>query len=204
MVYPEVEMIKFWEWDQRYALRSYLYPLFLSLPLRFLKLTDLDGPVFLNFSIQAMNSLLVSAGDLFLYKLASIHFDEQTAKLSLVMFLFHKQSILIFGSTLTNGVEGILAVIGLYYFARVFNNQERKLDMKNQRNEVYAMTTAITLAFLVRSSSLVGWIPLALVVIFSHRDNFMAMVEAGVYVTLPLIALSILVDSYFYGRMTFP
>lgn len=151
-----------------------------------------------------MNCLLVAAGDLFLYKLAAVHFDELTAKLSLVMFLFNKQSILIFGSTLTNGVEGIMAVIGLYFFARVFNNKERKLDMVHKRNEVYAMTFAITLAFLVRSSSLVGWIPLALVAILSHRDNFMAIVEAGVYVTVPLVLFSIAIDSFFYGRLTCP
>ena len=38
------------------------------------------------------------------------------------------------------------------------------------------MTLFITLAFLVRSSSLVGWIPLALLKAFTHFGYFTAIV----------------------------
>jgi Alg9-like mannosyltransferase family len=72
------------------------------------------------------------------------------------------------------------------------------------------MTFAITIAFLIRSSSLIGWIPLALASIFSSNSinsillNFTAICKAGLFVAVPLIMISIGVDSLFYGKLTFP
>ena len=64
------------------------------------------------------------------------------------------------------------------------------------------MTLFITLAFLVRSSSLVGWIPLALIKALSSRSYFLAIIEATVTVAVPVTAASILADSLFYGKFT--
>lgn len=72
------------------------------------------------------------------------------------------------------------------------------------------MTFAITIAFLIRSSSLIGWIPLALASIFSSYSfnsilfNFTAIFKAGLCVAVPLIIFSIGIDSLFYGKLTFP
>jgi hypothetical protein len=66
------------------------------------------------------------------------------------------------------------------------------------------MVFAITLAFIVRSSSLVGWIPLALFYLFYSYDYFVAIVSAAFLVALPTLIISFLNDSYFYGRWCFP
>lgn len=69
------------------------------------------------------------------------------------------------------------------------------------------MTFAITLGFLIRSSSLIGWVPLAFFKIFSTKDvfsNTVAILAAGVYVAVPTVIISICMDSYFYGQLTIP
>ena len=69
------------------------------------------------------------------------------------------------------------------------------------------MTFAITLAFLIRSSSLIGWIPLAYGKIHStphYVQNFLAILQSGLFVSVPTIIFSICVDSYYYGKWTVP
>jgi hypothetical protein len=66
------------------------------------------------------------------------------------------------------------------------------------------MTVAITLAFLVRSSSLVGFIPLALYKISLSFDDFVAILSAGIFVAVPIMGLSVAMDSCYYGALTFP
>ena len=66
------------------------------------------------------------------------------------------------------------------------------------------MTFAVTIAFLVRSSSLVGWVPLAVFKMFSSYNYFVAVMTAGVFVTIPVISASILTDSIYYGKFAFP
>lgn len=64
------------------------------------------------------------------------------------------------------------------------------------------MTFSITLAFLIRSSSLIGWIPLAIFKIVSSKDiisNLISIIAAGIFVAIPTVAISICLDSLFYG-----
>ena len=68
-----------------------------------------------------------------------------------------------------------------------------------------AMTAAITFGFLIRSSSLIGWVPLALFAIFATKNlfgNLISIIWAGLFVTLPLLMLSFLLDSAYYGKFT--
>jgi len=72
------------------------------------------------------------------------------------------------------------------------------------------MTLAITMAFLVRSSSIIGWVPLALIYIFQTNSmiclfyNLLAIIQAGLIVAIPMVLLSLCMDSFYYGTFTFP
>jgi len=66
------------------------------------------------------------------------------------------------------------------------------------------MTMSITMVFLVRSSSLVGWVPLALWKIFSGFDFFLAILTAGVCIAIPVCVVSVIIDSLYYGKLTIP
>lgn len=101
----------------------------------------------------------------------------------------------IYGKTLTNGCEGVFCIMGLYYFT----NLKPKFDKR-----MVLMTLAISIAFIVRSSSLLGWLPLALLKCFSSFDYFVAILSAGIFVALPTCGFSTLIDSLCYGRLTCP
>lgn len=110
---------------------------------------------------------------------------------------------------MTNGVESVLCSVAFYYFTRLTYKKD-----KNNKNDhlifdanLGLMTLAISVAFMIRSSSLVGWVPLALAKIFSTKNtaqNFMSLIQAGIFITLPTIVLSIIMDSMFYGKLTIP
>jgi hypothetical protein len=97
--------------------------------------------------------------------------------------------------TLTNGVEAVFCTMGFYYFSTL----KPKFDYG-----MVMMTFSITAAFIVRSSSLIGFIPLALFRMFQSWDFFIAILQSGIFVALPTVGLSIICDSIYYGKLTCP
>lgn len=63
------------------------------------------------------------------------------------------------------------------------------------------MTALISLSFMMRNTSPVGWIPLLLLKIFQD-NSFIAFVIAGIIVALPIIGLCIFLDSLYFGELT--
>ena len=104
-----------------------------------------------------MNCLVLMIGDCYLYKLANVTLGRQGATLALLYSLFNWRINEIFQKTLTNGVESVFCVMGLYYYSKLRPQFDKNMAL---------MVFAITIAFIVRSSSLVGWIPLALFYLF--------------------------------------
>ena len=96
---------------------------------------------------------------------------------------------------MTNTPESIFCLVGLYYYNR--------LKPKFDRNMIL-MVVFISLSFIIRSSSLIGWVPLALLKAFQSLDYFLVILQAGVFIALPTIALSIFFDCLAYGRFTVP
>jgi hypothetical protein len=66
------------------------------------------------------------------------------------------------------------------------------------------MTFLITITFLARSSSLVAWVPLAIAKIIENYNFLIPILTAGITVAIPVIFVSIYIDSYFYGTFTVP
>ena len=93
----------------------------------------------------------------------------------------------------TNAVEQILAVIAFYFFLQ----QKNKFTM-----QTVIVTATITLSFMMRNTSPVGWIPLlAFKVLF--EGSFPPFFKALIIVAIPVIALTVLVDTlYFAGTIT--
>ena len=184
-----------WEWDADYALRAIVYPLFLSLPLHVLRLLRIDTNFLVVNSVGAMNTVIQVAGDYHLYLLTERLAGKRAARIALAFSLVNFRTTDIFAKTLTNGAEAACSVIAFYYFTLLEPKCDRSMKL---------MTLFISLAFLVRSSSLVGWIPLALIKAFTSADFFLAIVQAAFTVALPVLVLSTLADSWFYGKLTVP
>lgn len=66
----DVEILLSWEWYPFYALRNHLYPFWLSLPVRVLKMLYLDSNLMVVNSMYLMHCIVWSAGDYYFYKLA--------------------------------------------------------------------------------------------------------------------------------------
>jgi len=98
--------------------------------------------------------------------------------------------------TSANSVEGNLMFVAFYYFMNIKPKVfDRNLGM---------LTLAITLSFIVRSSSIVGFAPLALIVMYQNFDYFIPILVAGLVIAIPVFALNLLSDAYFYGYFTVP
>ena len=125
----------------------------------------------------------------------------------MVYSLFNMRINELFSRTMTNGTEAVLAIVAFYYYSKlVTSNKGYKVFDFNMG----VMTWAITMAFIVRSSSLLGWIPLALATIFSGKNfycilmNFRNILLSGIFVAVPIMVFSILFDSLIYGKFTCP
>lgn len=66
------------------------------------------------------------------------------------------------------------------------------------------LTLAITISFVVRSSSIVGYVPLALMAIAQDWRFFLPIVVAGLTIAIPIVLVNLVSDAYFYGYWTVP
>lgn len=146
-----------WEWQEKYTLRSSIYPTYLSIPLYILKFLKLDTNMLVVNSMFFMHIMIIVMGDYYLYCLSKLYLGKRGAAITLLYTLINFKINQIFTKTLTNGVESVFCTMAFYYFAIL----KPKLDWN-----MIMMTFTITLAFIVRSSSLIGFIPLALYRIF--------------------------------------
>lgn len=63
---------------------------------------------------------------------------------------------------------------------------------------------AITFSFAVRSSSIVGYIPLALIAIVKDINFLIPIIVAGLTIAIPTVLINLASDAYFYGYWTVP
>lgn len=190
-----VDIVSTWEWIDFYALRSHIFPAFLSLPLHVLRFLGLDTNFLVCNSILFMNSIIQVAGDYYLFLLSNDILGKEGALMTMAYSIVNRRINEIFAKTLTNGCEAVFCVMGLYYYTNLKPKFDRNMAL---------MTVGITIAFIVRSSSLVGWVPLALVKCLTSVDYFLAILAAAVFVALPTFAFSVAIDSICYGKLTCP
>lgn len=98
--------------------------------------------------------------------------------------------------TSANSVEGNLMFVVFYYYINI----KPKIWDKN----LNLLTLAITISFIIRSSSIVGYIPLALIKIIQDLNFFIPILVAGLTITIPLIIMNLMSDAHFYGYFTIP
>ena len=87
-------------------------------------------------------------------------------------------------------------IVVFYYYLNI----KPKIFDKN----LCMLTLAITLSFIVRSSSIVGYIPLALIVIFKDTRFFLPILVAGATIAVPAVLVNLISDAHFYGYWTVP
>lgn len=189
-------MLHTWEWWTGYGLRTHMYPLWLSLPGQVLKAIGMDTNFLIVNSVYFQHMLILVLGDYYGFKFVRQLVGRQEAIICLIIALIHEHSNNYILRTSVNGVESSMLYIVFYHY----------INMRPQlfnRSLMY-LTMAITVTFIVRSSSIIGYLPLALMAIFDDQRYFVPIVVAGLTVTIPMVATALYIDSYFYGYWIVP
>lgn len=66
------------------------------------------------------------------------------------------------------------------------------------------MITCISMAFIIRSTSVIGWVPLLLFKLCSSPCRYLVSFVKSVPILVVLLLISLTIDQKFYGRRTFP
>lgn len=143
-----------------------------------------------------MHCFLWTLSDYFFYFLLKKLGGKRFAIIGLTIYHVNQEILRQCSRVAGNAVESFLMTASLSYYFDI-----KPIVFDSNLNK---MTALITVCFISRSSSLVSWIPLALVKILEDKRFFKPIVVAGLTVALPLICISVLVDSYFYGVLCVP
>jgi len=85
--HKDVDTIMSWEWYKFYGLRNHLYPFWLSIPARVLKLCYLDTNMLVVNSMYLMHCVLWVFGDVYFFKFANLLAGKQCALITLCISL---------------------------------------------------------------------------------------------------------------------
>ena len=153
-----VQSMPTWEWWPGWSLRTHIYPLWLALPGLILKAVSLDTNFLLVNSVYFMHCLIWTVGDIFMLKFMTQLLGKKEAIFCLIMSFTSEYVNDYVLRTSSNGIEGNIMFASFYFF---MNIKPQIFD----RSTLY-MTFAITISFIIRSSSIIGYLPLALVKIY--------------------------------------
>mmetsp|Transcript_17852 Transcript_17852/g.30295 ORF Transcript_17852/g.30295 Transcript_17852/m.30295 type:complete len:211 (+) Transcript_17852:486-1118(+) len=89
---------------------------------------------------------------------------------------------------LTNTLEMICTTIALHFYRK---------QASSFTADTAIFTALLTIGFMMRNTSPIGWVPLILIKILK-QGSFPAFLKSGVLIALPLIGLCVYLDSLFY------
>lgn len=182
-----------WEWKK--GIRSYLHPLMFALLYKVLAFLGLDTPWFMMKAPRLLQSMVSSVGDIYLYKLSRIFFNDQVAKFALFSQLSNWFMFFCIPRTLSNSLETVLTVMGLYYWLGV-----PKYSPFNSRKKALFISA---LACAIRPTSVLIWLYVGIYDFLRIQKKlrflFLEVLPIGIFV----FALTCLLDWWMYGSWTF-
>ncbi|OMO53082.1 GPI mannosyltransferase [Corchorus capsularis] len=181
-----------WEWKK--GIRSYLHPMLFALFYKVIALLGLDTPWFMMTAPRLLQSLFSSVGDLYLYKLSGVLFGDSVAKWTLFSQLTNWFIFFCFNRTLSNSLETVLTLVGLYYWPCM------RISSKKVHSDSRKWGLAVAaLACAIRPTSAITWVYVGLLELYlTHqrlRFIFMELVPIGSLV----LGIMCLVDRLMYG-----
>ncbi|XVE71741.1 hypothetical protein DITRI_Ditri10aG0176200 [Diplodiscus trichospermus] len=181
-----------WEWEK--GIRSYLHPMVFALFYKLLVLLGLDMPWFMMKAPRLLQSIFSAVGDLYLYKLSLVLFGGGVAKWALFSQLANWFMFFCFNRTLSNSLETVLTLVGLYYWP----------SMRSSSNNVppgsrkWGLALA-ALACAIRPTSAITWVYVGLVELYLTHERlrfiFLELIPIGIVV----LGLMCLLDRLMHG-----
>ena len=132
---------------------------------------------------------LVVLNDYFFYKVGKRVIGVDATRLGVIILFFNRFQTHLIIRCFTNGIEQILTTVAFYFY----------LDQTNKFNRgTVVLTALITVSFMMRNTSPVGWIPLLAIKVL-REGSLVPFLISGLTVALPLIALCVYIDTKFYN-----
>lgn len=181
-----------WEWEK--GIRSYLHPMPFALLYKVLAFLGLDTPWFMARAPRLLQSLFSAIGDLYLYKLSNILFGDSVAKWALFSQLANWFMIFCFPRTLSNNLETVLTLIGLYHWPCV-KVSSSKVPLVSRK---WGLVVA-ALACAIRPTSAITWVYVGLLELFVARDRLRFVFLEVAPIGLLVLGLTFLLDRLMYG-----
>ena len=131
---------------------------------------------------------LMMLSDYFLWKIGKKTVGKEATRLAFIMILTNTFMVEYEIRCFTNTLEKICTVIAFYFY----------LLQKNEFNKnTVIFTMLLTIGFMMRNTSPVGWIPLLIVKIIDD-GAFLPFLTSGIFVAIPLIIAIVYIDSVYY------
>ncbi|XP_011018110.1 PREDICTED: GPI mannosyltransferase 3 isoform X1 [Populus euphratica] len=181
-----------WEW--RKEIRSYFHPLVFAVLYKVLALFGLDTPWFMAHAPRLLQALFSAVGDLYFYKLSNAIFGNFVAKWALFSQLANWFMFFCFNRTLSNSLETVLTLVGLYYWP-CMRASPSKVPLALRK---WGLTIA-ALACAIRPTSAITWVYVGLLELAVTRDRLKFLALEVVPIGAFVLALSCLLDRLMYG-----
>lgn len=161
----------------------------MAAPLYLLKSAGLDYPWVVRVQPYLTHCPLVILNDYFIWKIGKRLIGTDGTRIAMLLLIanrFQNEHIV---RCFTNGLEQIFSVIAFYFF----------MDQGGAfRLHTVVLTALISMAFMMRNTSPIGWIPLlAHKVLF--KGSLVPFILSGIFVAIPILALCTYVDTLYYG-----
>jgi hypothetical protein len=135
---------------------------------------------------------LVILSDYYFYKLGKRLIGDKAARFAFIFYFtnaFFNQYII---RCFSNSVETILHLIIFWHFLEIKNRFDKHLAI---------IAFLISVAFVIRNTAPIGWIPLVIYKIIKDR-SLINFIIAFILVVIPTLSVLILIDSVYYGELT--
>ncbi|KAL5196457.1 hypothetical protein ABZP36_008371 [Zizania latifolia] len=198
-----------WEW--KHGLRSYLHPLIFAALYKIMALLHLDTPWFMVMAPYLLQSVSASFGDLYLYKLSKLIFNNHVVEWTLFSQRVNWFMFFCITRTLSNSLKTVLTVTGLYYwfvaieFLKVTSAVPKQHAASKQSPPSRKIALLIAaLACAIRRTSAITWLYVGLLDFI--QMNMKSKKSKSHFLFLEVIPISVIVlsvttflDCWMYG-----
>ncbi|XAR51226.1 Dolichyl-P-Man:Man(6)GlcNAc(2)-PP-dolichol alpha-1,2-mannosyltransferase [Bertholletia excelsa] len=180
-----------WEWKK--GIRSYLHPLVFVLLYKVLALLHLDTPWFMIRAPRLLQSVFSAVGDLYLYKLSHVVFGNDVAQWALFSQLTNWFMFFCFVRTLSNSLETILTLVGLYYWPCIRSSSKGPSVSRKWGVFIAGLACAI------RPTSAITWAYIGILELLLTRDKLKFIFGEVIPIGVLVVTLACLLDRFMYG-----
>lgn len=131
---------------------------------------------------------LMVLSDYFLWHVGKRTVGKQSTRIAFILMLTNVFMVEFEIRCFTNTLEKICTVIAYHFYMKQKDRFSR---------DTVIFTMLLTIGFMMRNTSPVGWVPL-LVFKIVHEGSFIPFLISGIFIALPLMFLCIYLDSIYY------